>query len=537
MNRSFYIKAVLFDFDGTLTKPGALNFPRLKEAIGCPADAPVLEFIENLPTLSQRNEALMQLERFEKKAAINSEPNIGAQKLIHFLRSKGVGIGIITRNTLSSLERAFQNFKHIDMSCFDVIVTRETPVRLKPSGDGIVLAAKTLNVDVTQILMVGDFVFDIQAGQKAGCMTAFLDYGTVFGTTKVESDFIVSSLEEIKHLVRLGLPLSSGKLPNDLLENFLAGLNFHDPSVLIDAGVGEDAAAVDVDKEEVLVIKSDPITFATDAIGHYAVIINANDIATTGAIPRWFLTTLLFPTGITASSIRQVMHELESVCRRWGITLCGGHTEITDAVTRPVVTGMLVGTVTKSRLIDKRSIIPGDNLLLTKAVAVEGTAIIAREFSDRLRVLGMTESDIETCRQFLFSISILEEAKIARNCGGVSAMHDITEGGLATALMELSIAGEHRIRVNMDRIPVFPQTKKICSLLDIDPMGLIGSGSLLICSRKNETETLMDSIRDAGIDITCIGEMMEAGRGIEAISNAGPAAWPSFEVDEITRLY
>jgi hydrogenase maturation factor len=344
-------------------------------------------------------------------------------------------------------------------------------------------------------------------------------------------------LEEIKPIVRLGLPLSPGKLPNDLLENFLDRFNVHDPSVLIGAGVGEDAAAVDIDKEEVLVIKSDPITFATDAIGHYAVVINANDIATTGAIPRWFLATLLFPSGVTASFIRQVMHELESVCRRWGITLCGGHTEITDAVTRPVITGMLAGTVAKNRLIDKRDIKPGDNVLLTKAVAVEGTAIIAREFGDRLRELRMTESDIETCKNFLFSISILEEAQIARNCAGVSAMHDITEGGLATALMELSIAGEHRIKINMDRIPIFEQTEKICTLLGINPMGLIGSGSLLICSRKNETQTLMDNIRVAGINITCIGEVMEPGRGIEAESKSGPVTWPSFEVDEITRVY
>jgi hydrogenase maturation factor len=231
------------------------------------------------------------------------------------------------------------------------------------------------------------------------------------------------------------------------------------------------------------------------------------------------------------------MHELESVCRRWNITLCGGHTEITDAVTRPVITGMLAGKVTKSRLIDKRNMMPGDKVLLTKAVAVEGTAIIAREFGGRLRALGMTESDIETCKQFLFSISILEEAQIARDCEGVSAMHDITEGGVATALMELSIAGEHRIRVNMDRIPVFPQTQKICTLLGIDPMGLIGSGSLLICSRKNETETLMGSIRKAGIDIACIGEVMEAGRGVEAVGKTGPIVWPSFEADELTRLY
>jgi hydrogenase expression/formation protein HypE len=116
-------------------------------------------------------------------------------------------------------------------------------------------------------------------------------------------------------------------------------------------------------------------------------------------------------------------------------------------------------------------------------------------------------------------------------------MHDITEGGLATALMELSIAGEHRIKINMDRIPIFEQTEKICTLLGINPMGLIGSGSLLICSRKNETQTLMDNIRVAGINITCIGEVMEPGRGIEAESKSGPVTWPSFEVDEITRVY
>ena len=168
MNQSFYLKAVLFDFDGTLTKPGALNFPRLKETMGCPADAPILEFIEDLPTLSQRKEALKQLDRFEKEAAINSEPNIGAQKLIHFLRSKEIRIGIITRNTLSSIKRALKNFEDIHMSYFDVIVSRETPVRLKPSGDGIILAAKTLNVDVKQILMVGDFFSTFRPDKQQG---------------------------------------------------------------------------------------------------------------------------------------------------------------------------------------------------------------------------------------------------------------------------------------------------------------------------------------------------------------------------------
>jgi len=496
-----------------------------------------LEFIDGLPTRRERERFLSVLEQFEMEAAVHSEPNPGAEDLIAYLRSKGIGVGLITRNRLSCIERALQNFDALDISDFDVVVSRETPVDIKPSGDGVLLAARTLNVDIRQVLMVGDFIFDIQAGQAAGCMTALLGDGIVSGPSKIHSDFRASDLAEIKDIIRLGLPLSMGKLPNDLLEKFLDRFNFHDPSVLIRAGVGEDITAVDIDQEEVLIIKSDPITFATDHVGHYAVLVNANDIATSGAVPRWLLTTLLFPSGVTASAVQKVMHELESVSRQWNISLCGGHTEITDAVTRPVIIGMLAGTVARRDLVDKRNIQPGDSVLLTKAVAVEGTAIIAREFGDRLAALGMAKTEIETCRQFLSSIGILEEAEIAGSFRGVSGMHDITEGGLATALLELSVAGGHRIRVAMDRIPVFAQTRKICRLLHIDPMGLIGSGSLLICCREPTAEPLMAGIRDAGIQVTRIGEVTNPGRGIDAVGPEGPVPWPRFEVDEITRLF
>jgi len=532
-NKPLSIKAVLFDFDGTLTEPGTLNFSLLKETIGCPKDSPVLEFIESLPTLEQQRENFSILERFEKNAAIISKPNKGAEDLIQFLRSKKLNVGIITRNSTNSVEQALHNFKNIQMSEFDVIISRETPVDPKPSGDGIKLAAQKMGVDVENILMVGDFVFDIEAGKAAGCKTAFLDYQTLSKPLNIESDFIVYSLDEIKNIIRMGLPLPMGKLPNDILEEFLDRLDFQDPSVLINARVGEDTAAMSIETAEILVLKSDPITFVTDSIGHYAVLINANDIATSGADPRWLLTTLLFPTGYTASGVWQVMQELESVCRQWKISLCGGHTEITDAVTRPVVIGMLAGTVAKCDLIDKRSMQQGDQVLLTKAVAVEGTAIIAKEFKDQLIALGVSESEIEICGRFLTDISILEEANIARSFDGVHGMHDITEGGLATALEELSLAGGHKIRVH----PVFPQTEKICRLLDINPMGLIGSGSLLICCHRDTTERLMARITGAGIDVTCIGEVLKEGRGIEALDDDSPAEWPRFEVDEISRLF
>jgi len=212
ISKSFCINAVLFDFDGTLTKPGALNFPLLKQTIGCPSHLPVLEFIDSLPTSDEKDDTISLLERFETDAAANSEPNDGAESLIRYLRSKGLGMGIITRNRLTSIERALQNFESITSSCFEVIISRNTPVKPKPSGDGIRLAAQKLNLDVTEVLMVGDYIFDIQAGKSAGCVTAFLDYGTTSGDVKIDSDFTLSHLQAIKEIPGLGLP-SGGEEP------------------------------------------------------------------------------------------------------------------------------------------------------------------------------------------------------------------------------------------------------------------------------------------------------------------------------------
>ncbi len=535
--KSFNIKAVLFDFDGTLTKPGAIDFALIRKAIGCPPEKPILEYIEKLKDKKLQKVALKTLDHFEMQAAINSKPNSGSEELIHYLRSKRLPIGIISRNSRQSIRRALKNFNHIAESDFDLIISRDDPVKPKPSADGILLAARKLKVAVKELLLVGDFIFDIQAGNKAGAITVFLSNGKDPKSSIPESHFVLSHLSELRDIIRLGQTLPAGKLPNDLLGKFIGQLNLDDPAVIINPGVGEDVAAMDVVKEEVLVLKSDPITFVTDSIGHYAVLINANDIATSGAIPRWFLTSLLFPCGTTASGIWEVMHELQNVCQQWGISLCGGHTEITDAVTRPVVTGMLAGTVKKNDLIDKRRIKPGDAVLLTKGVSVEGTAIIAREFGDRLKSLGMLECEIETCKQFLSQISIIKEARIASSIKGVSAMHDVTEGGLATALSELSIAASHKIEVDLDRIPIFPQTQQICRLLGIDPLGLIGSGSLLICCRKKYVKSLMAKIQDVEISVSNIGEVLRAGEGVEVSKRGKKVKWPCFEVDEITRLF
>jgi hydrogenase expression/formation protein HypE len=460
-----------------------------------------------------------------------------AEAIIQYLRSKHLRLGILSRKSPATVRRAVNKLASVDRSAWEVIIGGDELLTPKAGTNTIKRAAERMKLPANRILVVSSQPDHIQAGIDAGAVTAYLNKPAGALTSKADSDYFISSFRELKKIVRMGISLPPGKLPNDLLREFLNDFIFDDPSILINPGVGEDIAAVNIEAEQILVLKSDPITFATDSIGQYAVLINANDIATSGAAPRWLLTTLLFPYGVTASEIRLVINELKEFCRQWDITLCGGHTEITDAVLRPVVTGMMAGTVARKDLIDKRNIRVGDRILLTKRVAVEGTAIIAREFKDRLGNLGLANSEIEKCCQFLSNISIIREAKIAAGFEGTSAMHDVTEGGLATALEELGVAGGHRIRIDMEKIPVFAETRKICRLFDIDPLGLIGSGSLLICCRKEWAEKLMTAIEAAGIEVACIGEILAQGQGIEARKHNKPMDWPRFEVDEITKLF
>ncbi len=337
-------------------------------------------------------------------------------------------------------------------------------------------------------------------------------------------------------------PLSCGKLPPEMLSDLLSEFVTDDDSFLVKPGIGEDTAAVFTPPEGVLVLKSDPITFATDRIGYYSVLINANDIATSGAVPRWFLVTLLLPPGTKGREIREIMGDLSSLCRRMGIILCGGHTEVTDSVNRPVVSGTLIGAVDERNLVRKTDISEGDAIILTKGVSVEGTSILCREFGGRLSELGMSPETVGRGKEFLSRISILEEARIAAESGAVTGMHDVTEGGLAGALSELSEAVGREFLIRMEEIPVYEETAEACSLLEIDPLGLIGSGSLIICCRRGTEGELRARIEAAGIDARIIGEVggrgtRAGGSGVRATRNGTRAEWPVFRVDELARLF
>lgn len=545
--RPFHLRAVLFDFDGTLTRPGALDFPAVKREVGCPPDSFVLEWIEALPAGVQRENAMAALERFELAAAAESAPNADAERVIRGLRARGLKIGVLTRNGAAAVQRALSRFRVLDAGDFDVIVTRDDGIRPKPAPDGVLHAAATMGVSVEETLLVGDYVLDMQAGRAAGTLTAFLTNGDDGALPSaavheldlpedIDCDFVVHGLAELDDVVRLGLPLPHGKLPNELLARHLSNLAAADPSVLVPAGIGEDVAALDIAGVDTLVAHGDPITLSSRELAASAVLVNANDIAASGGAPRWLLTTVLLPPETTASEALALLADLAAAANSAGVTLVGGHTEVSDAVTRPVVSATMLGTMRRADLRDKREVLPGDQVILTKALAVEGTALLAEELGERLRALGMDECELDACRALLGRLSIVPEARLAAGFAGVRAMHDITEGGLATALRELAVAGGHGIIVHRERVPLLPETRRLCALLGVDPLGLIASGSLLVCCRPRETDALLRALAGERIAATVIGEVNERGAGVSALERGLPAPWPEFAADEAARL-
>ncbi len=533
-NKPFRISAVLFHLEGTLAGPDA----RPRRSVGAdPDEGSLIDFIQGLKKASHRRRTWAELDRRDGEAADGWRLDPAASRLLAFLRSKSLPTAALSRYGRKTVNRFFKRVRLAMGGTVDPLILREELLSIGRGRNPFRVAAKTMHVPVREILVISAEGALLDRAAAAGAVTVLVSNGPSQPGIPPHVHFQISDISRVTNILRLGMALPSGKLPNDLLKEFLAEFKFEDPSLLINPGVGEDIAAVDVAQEEVLVLKSDPITFATDAIGQYAVLVNANDIATAGAVPRWLLTTLLFPPGSTPSMIGCVLRELNELTHRWGITLCGGHTEISDAVRRPVISGMMAGTVRRQDLIDKRRMRSGDCILLTKAVAVEGTAIIAREFGRKLQALGMPAGDVQACRGFLDGISILPEAAVAAAENGTSAMHDVTEGGIATALEELSTAGGFALKVNVDRIPIFPETRTLSRLLRFDPFGLIGSGSLLVCCRPRSSDRLTAQLRRKGIRVTTIGKVAERGSGIRAFKNGRPTRWRSFEVDEIARLF
>jgi hydrogenase maturation factor len=328
-----------------------------------------------------------------------------------------------------------------------------------------------------------------------------------------------------------GLP--AGKLPADLLRKLLASIPRPDRSVVIGPAVGEDAAVIDTGAGDLLVAKTDPITFAGADAGRYLLAVNGNDLAAMGAEPRWLLVTALLPQGIPPGAVGEMFGTLTRACAESGVMLVGGHTEITVGLDRPILVGCLLGTAPRGRLLRTSGARPGDALVLAGGIAIEGTAILAAEHAGRLMERGVAGDVVARAADWIREpgISVLGAARAVRDIAGVHAMHDPTEGGLATALHEIAEAAGAGVRIESAAIPVLPECAVVCRALGLDPLGLLASGALLIAVEEAQAGTVVQKLADARVPAARIGAVTAAADG--RTMDGRPL--PAFARDELAR--
>lgn len=331
--------------------------------------------------------------------------------------------------------------------------------------------------------------------------------------------------------------METGKLPPDVLEELLSDLGVADPRVLVGPGVGEDCAVVDMG-DRLLIAKSDPVTFASDNVGWYVVQVNANDVACTGGVPRWFLPTVLLPTSVTTDDLRSIFRDISEACRQIGVSIIGGHTEVTDGLPRPIVAGTMLGELEDgSRLVSTGGAQDGDSIIITTGVAIEGSAILAREHAAELRARGLDNRALETAANYLADpgISVLPAARALFESGAVHSMHDVTEGGLITALREIAAASNLGLVAEAESVPLLPECAAICEALELDPLGLLGSGALIATMPAGDVPAGLRALDRVGVSGWEIGQMMEPSDGLWLIDRNGERTLPEFRRDELAR--
>jgi hydrogenase maturation factor len=334
-------------------------------------------------------------------------------------------------------------------------------------------------------------------------------------------------------------PLPVGKLRAAFLQAVFERHPVVDPRVVVGPRVGEDAAVIDLG-DRYLVATADPITFAAEDAAWYALQVNANDIAVRGARPRWFLATLLLPEGAaTEASVAALFDGLAEACGELEVALVGGHTEVTHGLDRAIIAGTMLGEVDKERLVTTGGARVGDAVIMTKGVPLEGAAILAREREADLRARGVRESAIRRARGYLRTpgLSILPEAEIACEIAAVHAMHDPTEGGIATALWEMAEAAGVGLRIDRERIVELADGAAVCRAFGLDPLGTLASGALLLTMPPGDAALVVHALARESIDCHYIGQVVQRERGVVLVEGNAERPLPVFPQDEIARLF
>ena len=298
-----------------------------------------------------------------------------------------------------------------------------------------------------------------------------------------------------------------GKVPENVLKrSVFKQLHTTRKEVLLGAGVGEDCAAMKLAEDEVFVISTDPITGAAKDIGALAVQITVNDLASAGAEPIGIMLTVLLPEYVEEKDLKTVMAQVEEACEKNHIQVMVGHTEVTKVVNQIVISVTGVGKAKEGRVISTAGVKPGMDIIVTKWIGIEGTAILAKEKEAALRE-RYSQPFIDKAKELDRYISVLSEAATAVK-SGVAAMHDVTEGGIFGALWEIAEASGVGLEIDLKKIPLKQETVEICEFFGINPYELISSGSMLMAAKDGNG--LVMELEKAGIPAVVIGKATDS---------------------------
>ncbi|MFG6384617.1 MAG: AIR synthase family protein [Lachnospiraceae bacterium] len=297
-----------------------------------------------------------------------------------------------------------------------------------------------------------------------------------------------------------------GKVPENILKrSILKQIHTKREEVLLGANVGEDCAAVKLAEDEIFVISTDPITGTATDIGNLAIHITMNDLASSGAEPIGVMLTILLPVETKETDLKKIMEQMETACAQVKVQIMGGHTEVTRAVNQPLINVCGVGKVKRGKLISTAGAQAKDDILVSKWIGLEGTSIIAKEKEQEL-LLRYPGELIKEAQKFDRYLSVLPEAAIAVK-SGVSAMHDVTEGGIFGALWELAESSGVGLEIDLKKIPVKQETIEICEYFNINPYELISSGCMLMAS--SDGNLLVRELEKVGIHAVVIGKALK----------------------------
>lgn len=301
------------------------------------------------------------------------------------------------------------------------------------------------------------------------------------------------------------MSMEIGKVPENILKrSVFKKLTVKRPEVLVHSGVGEDCSVLAAG-DEAFVLSTDPITGTAKDIGKLAFHITANDIASSGAELVGMLLTIIFPPENSEEELKEIMSDVTALAEKYQVEILGGHTEVSSAVSRTLVSVTGVGKIAKDRVIKTSGLRAGQDIVVTKWIGLEGTSILAKEKKEEL-VSQLPPDMIETAKGFADYLSVVPDSRVAMEVG-VSAMHDVTEGGIFGALWEMASASGVGIEVDLKKIPVRQETIEVCEVFDINPYMLISSGSMLIGT--DHGSRLVEELGRAGIHSAVVGHATE----------------------------